>query len=414
MKHQPSARARARLKVAPAIIATGALVLASSQLGWNSAATAADHPSTAAAAPSQSGGEQLDRLVAPIALYPDQLLAEILAAATYPTEVVEADRWVRAHSRLKGQALAEAVNAEPWDASVKAMVEFPRVLTMMSNNLSWTVSLGGAYVRDSQSVMSAIQQLRARAEQAGNLKDTPQEDVTNEGETIVIEPSNPDVLYAPEYDPWLVYGEPMALYPGWLSDPLFIGGTGIYFGVGATIGTFGGFGWGWDRWRPDWHGHDVLFHHHPYAPHGLAWVHDRPGGFGHPEGIGRPGGFGRGPEGFGHPAAFGHPGEIVHGVGFSGGFHPDTFPHGPTPGFAGDRFAAPGGFAHAAAPDRFAPGGRAAFGGFRGATSGGFHGGGAHFGGPHFGGPHFGGAHFGGAHFGGAHFGGAHGGGGHR
>jgi hypothetical protein len=388
MNHQPSAWARAKLKVAPAIIAAGSLALASSQLGWNSVATAADYPSTAVAAPSQSGVEQLDQLVAPIALYPDQLVAEILAAATYPTEIVEADRWVRAHSLLKGQALAAAVNAEPWDGSVKAMVEFPRVLTMMNSNLSWTVSLGGAYVRDSQSVMSAIQQMRARAEQAGNLKDTPQEDVTNEGQTIMIEPSNPDVLYVPAYDPWLVYGESMALYPDWLSDPLFIGGTGIYLGVGTAIGISGGFGWGWDDWRLDWHGHDVLFDHQPYAPHGLARVHDRPGSFGHAEAIGRQGEFGHGLEGFGNPAAFGHMGEINHGVGVSGGFRPDTFPHGPAAGFAGDRFAAAGGFAHSAAPARFATGGRAAFGGFRGGRSGGFHGGGAHFGGAHGGGGH--------------------------
>jgi Protein of unknown function (DUF3300) len=388
MHHRPSASDRARLKIASAMIATGALALASSQLGWHSAAAAADYPPTAVAAPSQSGAGKLDRLVAPIALYPDQLVAEILAAATYPTEVVEADRWVRAHSRMTRQAAAEVVNAEPWDGSVKAMVEFPQVLRMMSSNLSWTVALGGAYVRDSQSVMSAIQQMRARAEQAGNLKDTPQEDVANEGQTIVIEPSDPDVLYVPDYDPCLVYGEPMALYPGWVSDPLFIGGTGIYFGVGTAIGIFGGFGWGWDHWRPDWHGHDVLFDHHPYAPHGLAWVHHRPGSFGHAAAIGGPGEFGHGPEGFGHPATFGHPGELSHGVGFSGGFHPDTFAHVPTPGFAGDRFAAAGGFAHFPAPERFGAGARAAFGGFRGAPAGGFRAGGAHFGGAHGGGGH--------------------------
>jgi hypothetical protein len=390
MNHVPSARTRARVRVAPAIIAAGSLVLGCSQLGRNAEATAADYLPTEVAAPSQSGVEQLDQLVAPIALYPDQLVAEILAAATYPTEVVEADRWMQTHSRLKGHALAGAVNAEPWDGSVKAMVQFPQVLAMMDKDLSWTVSLGGAYVRDSQSVMSAIQQLRARAERAGNLESTPREDVTNEGQTIVIEPSDPEVVYVPDYDPWLVYGEPIVLYPDWMPIPgLFVGGTGIYFGFGTAIGIFGGFGWGWNHWRPAWHGHGVYFNHHPYAPpHGLAGVHDRPAGFGHPGAIGRQGEFGHGAVGFGQPGAFGRPGEFSHGVGFTGGVHPETFPHGLTPGFAGDRFSTAGGFAHAAVPARFAGGARAGFGGFHGARGVGFHGGVAHFGGTHGGGGH--------------------------
>jgi hypothetical protein len=183
----------------------------------------------------------------------------------------------------------------------------------------------------------------------------------------------------------------MVFYPGWVPMPgLFIGGTGIYFGIGTPILAFGGFGWGWNHWRPDWHGHGVSFDHHPFAPHGLAWAHDRPGGFAHSGEFGRPGEFGRGPGGFGHPAGFGHPGELTHGVGFTGGFHPDAFSHQPAAGFAG------GGFARAPAPVRFAVGGHAGFTGFHG------------------GGVHFGGAHFGGAHFSGAHFSGAHGGGGRR
>jgi Protein of unknown function (DUF3300) len=300
-----------------------------------------------AAPATPSAVEQVDQLVAPIALYPDPLVAQILAAATYPIQIVEADRWMQAHARLKGRALAAAVNAEPWDGSVKAMLEFPQVLSMMDKNLSWTSSLGEAYVHDSQSVMSAIQQMRLRAERAGNLESNPQENVTNQGQVIVIEPSDPEVVYVPDYDPWLVYGEPLVLYPDWTPVPgLFIGGPGIYFGIGIPVWGFGGFGWGWNHWGADWHGHGVFFHHHRYVSRGLAWNSRRR-------------------ESFGHVGA----GEFSHGVGFSGG-------------------ALGGQFTRGAAPARFAVGRGAGFGGFHGARLGGFHGGGAGFRGMHGGGSH--------------------------
>src|ERR1700680_338006 len=123
----------------------------------------------------QQSPEELDQLVAPIALYPDALVAQILAAATYPTEVVEVDRWMQQHPDLKGDTLAQAADAQSWDPSVKALTQFPSVLGMMDRNLAWTSSLGDAYVNGQQNVLDAVQVMRQRAQQAGNLKSTQQE-----------------------------------------------------------------------------------------------------------------------------------------------------------------------------------------------------------------------------------------------
>jgi len=360
MNHRTAPPARTRLSSTLPLIISGILALASVQSAGAAPATAADYPSTDVAAPLSV--DQLDQLIAPIALYPDELVAEVLAAATYPTEVVEADRWMAAHAQLQGNALADAVNAQPWADSVKALAQFPSVLAMMDKNLSWTASLGGAYMRDSQSVMNAVQQMRARAEQAGNLKSTPQESVTNDGQTIVIEPSDPGVVYVPEYDPWLAYGDPVVLYPDWIPIPgLFIDEPGLFFGFGIGIGVFGDFGWGWDHWRPDWHHHGVYFDHRPYISHGLTFEHHTPEAFGHV------GGFGRAGE-FAHAGGFAHAGTFDHAAGFGGGFH--------SGGFAAPGGARSGGFGSARA-------GRFQVGGFHG---GGFHGGGFHGGGFHGGG----------------------------
>src|SRR5438876_7661452 len=138
---------------------------------------------------------ELQQLVAPIALYPDALVAQILAAATYPEQIVEADRWMQQHGGLSGQQLAEEVDKEAWDPSVKALTAFPSVLANMDKNLSWTSSLGDAYVNHEPDVMSAIQDMRRRAQAAGNLKTTSQTKVTQEGQTIVVEPARPEVVY---------------------------------------------------------------------------------------------------------------------------------------------------------------------------------------------------------------------------
>src|SRR5271167_1796978 len=226
-------------------------------------------PATAiSAAVPQESTQQLDQLVAPIALYPDPLVAQILAAATHPTQIVEADRWLQQHPDLKGDALAAAVDTQSWDPGVKALTQFPGLLEMMDKNLSWTSSLGEAYVNAPQNVFEAIQVMRRRAQQAGNLKSTQQESVNNDGDTIVIEPADPQVVYVPEYDPWLVYGDPLAYYPDWIGVPgFYFDGPGMAFGVGIGIGLFGGFGWGWHSWGTDWHGHGLVHGNHPYVPH---------------------------------------------------------------------------------------------------------------------------------------------------
>jgi Protein of unknown function (DUF3300) len=223
-------------------------------------------PGDAPAPYTQQSPEELQQLVAPIALYPDQLVAQILAASTFPEQVVEADRWVQANPGLKGAALAQAADQQPWDSSVKALTAFPAVLGNMDKNLSWTSSLGDAYYNQQQNVMDAVQAMRQRASQAGNLKSTPQQAVTDQDSTISIEPTATDVVYVPAYDPWLVYGTPIVAWPGWYPYPgIWFGGPYLSFGVGFGIGFFGGFGWGWNHWGFDWHNHAMLYDHRPYV-----------------------------------------------------------------------------------------------------------------------------------------------------
>ncbi len=214
---------------------------------------------------TQQTPEQLQQLVAPIALYPDSLVAQILAASTFPEQVVEADRWVQAHPDLKGDALGQAVDQQPWDPSVKALTAFPSVLGNMDKNLSWTSSLGDAYYNQQQDVMDAVQVMRQRAQEAGNLQTTPQQTVTDEGSTIIIEPASPEVVYVPAYDPWLVYGGPIVAWPGWYPYPgIWYGGPYLSFGVGFGIGFYGGYGWGWHHWGSDWHHRSVTYDHDRY------------------------------------------------------------------------------------------------------------------------------------------------------
>src|SRR5712671_3061751 len=218
-----------------------------------------------ASPPVQHSPQELQQLVAPIALYPDALVAQILAASTYPTEIVEADRWMQNHSNLKGEELAKEVDKQPWDPSVKALTQFPSVLENMDKNLSWTSSLGDAYANQQQEVMDAVQTMRQQARKAGQLNSNAQENVTTQGNTIVIEPANPDEVYVPAYDPWLVYGYPIVAYPGWYPEPgIFYDGPGLFFGAGFGIGLFGGFGWGWNHWGYDWHNHRTIYNHNTY------------------------------------------------------------------------------------------------------------------------------------------------------
>src|SRR6202161_29293 len=236
--------------------------------------------------------EQLQQLVAPIALYPDGLVAQILAAATYPDEIVEAEKWMQKHKTLTGEKLGKEVNKQHWDDSVKALTQFPAVLANMNQNLAWTSELGDAYVNQQQEVTQAVQTMRQKAKQPGNLKTTPQENVTTQSQTIVIQPAAPDVVYVPQYDPWLVYGYPLAAFPGWYPYPgLFLGGLGIGFGLGFGVGLFGGFGWGWHNWGYNWRGGGgAVFNHNTYISHSTSIVNRNnfhAGG----AGFGRQGGF---------------------------------------------------------------------------------------------------------------------------
>jgi hypothetical protein len=214
---------------------------------------------------SRNTPDQLQQLVAPIALYPDSLVAQILAASTFPEQVVEADRWLQAHSDLKGDALGQAVDSQPWDPSVKALTAFPSVLGNMDKNLSWTSSLGDAYYNQQPAVMDAVQAMRQRAQAAGNLRTTPQQTVDEQGSTIVIQPASTDVVYVPAYDPWLVYGDPLVAWPGWYAYPgIWYGGPYLAFGVGIGIGFVGAFGWGWGQWGFDWRNRYAVYNHDRY------------------------------------------------------------------------------------------------------------------------------------------------------
>src|SRR3954452_20854104 len=222
--------------------------------------------STAAPEPQPLKPEEIEQVVAGIALYPDSLIAQILMASTYPLEVVQAERWAKANTSLKDNALAEALNKQPWDASVKSLVNFPQVLTMMSEKLDWTQKLGDAFIADQKSVLDAIQRLRGKAQASGNLKTTTEQTVNVQNvaatatqpaaQVIVIESSKPDVVYVPTYNPTVVYGGwPYPSYPPYsYYPPGYVAGTALVsFGVGMAVGAAWGNAWG----NCNWGGGDV-------------------------------------------------------------------------------------------------------------------------------------------------------------
>jgi len=214
---------------------------------------------------AQQTPDQLQQLVAPIALYPDSLVAQILAASTFPEQVVEADRWLQAHPDLKGDALGQAIDPQPWDPSVKALTGFPSVLGNMDKNLGWTSSLGDAFYNQQQDVMEAVQVMRQRAQAAGNLRSTSQQTVDDQDSAITIQPTSTEVVYVPAYDPWLVYGDPLAPWPGWYPYPgIWFGGPYLAFGIGFDIGFVGAFGWGWGQWGFDWRHRYPIYNHDRY------------------------------------------------------------------------------------------------------------------------------------------------------
>ena len=322
---------------------------------------------------------QLQQLVAPIALYPDALVAQIMAGATYPDQVVEADRWLQQSPDLKGEQLGQEVDKQPWDPSIKALTEFRSVLGNMDKNLSWTSSLGDAYVNQPQDVMNAVQVMRQRAKDAGNLNATSQEKVSQQGTTIVVEPVDPQTVYVPEYDPWLVYGTPVGVWPGWYWYPgLYWTSPGIGFGLGFGVGFFGGFGWGWHHWDSDWRHHDIRFDHHHFETHSRTF-------FNHEAFNRGRGGFDYRRPDFGHGlAGLNHGNQTFHG-----GPERVPTPHGsPSIGHqSGLHSGAFSGFDHGGAVRGMSSRGQSSLGGgFHGGgfhSGGGFHGGGGHGGGGH-------------------------------
>lgn len=196
--------------------------------------------------------EEVEQLVAPIALYPDDLVAQILMASTYPLEIVEAARWQRANSNLKGNQLTSALEKQTWDPSVKSLVNFPSVLAMMNEKLDWTQKLGDAFLAQQKDVMNAVQKLRARAQAQGNLKTTKEQKVVVQEQTIVIQPANPQVIYVPTYNPTIVYGAwPYPAYPPYYYyPPGYVAGTAAFsFAAGVAVGAAWGYAWGGCNWN---------------------------------------------------------------------------------------------------------------------------------------------------------------------
>ena len=230
----------------------------------------AGQPAEGAAPPAAPQGEksfnqeELDQILAPIALYPDALLAQILMASTYPLEIVEAARWSKANPNVKDKALEDAMQQQPWDPSVKSLTAFPQVLTMMNDKLDWTQKLGDAFLAQQQDVMATVQGLRLKAHEQGNLKDTPEQKVIVEKETketiIKIEPADPQVVYVPTYNTTVVYGTwPYPAYPPYYYyPPGYVAGTAFWsFAAGVAVGSAL---WGNCNWR----GNNVYINHNNY------------------------------------------------------------------------------------------------------------------------------------------------------
>lgn len=243
--------------------------------------------------------QQLDDLVAPIALYPDPLIGQVLAASTYPVELVEAQQWLKTVGNLNGQALMDAARQQNWDPSVQALVAMPDVMNLLTQDIRWTTDLGNAFLAQQGDVMSAVQRMRQRAQANGQLQSNAQQTVstdTDNGQSAIqIEPANPQVIYVPTYDPYYVYG--------WGAYPPLYYPDGYFFDSGVDIGFyFGGWGgwgyggWGWG-WRPNWFGRNIyinsgFFSRYGYRYNGFGggrnvWAHD-PGhrwGAGYPAGV---------------------------------------------------------------------------------------------------------------------------------
>jgi hypothetical protein len=333
-----------------------------------SASTSQDSSSTTSSAPAEAleTSDQLDALVAPIALYPDALVAQVLAAATLADEVAYAEDWLRQNSSLTGTALTDAVNQQSWDPSVKALTQFPSVLNDLAKNLSWTSSLGQAYVNQQSDVMTAVQVMRAKAQTAGTLQSSSQIKVVQQSpSTIVIQPANPNVVYVPQYNPTVVYGTPYVV-PAY-TPPVAVATAGVSFAAGVAVGAVigggggfvgggfvgGGFGWGWGSWGCNWGGGGggVSYNNNTYINKTIInrttnnYNNNRPGGPNNPNGghyVAHAGGATGsenhawyGNNGTYHPDGNYKSGTDTH-YGPNGGYHPNGY-FGPDGGWHNDK-----------------------------------------------------------------------------
>ena len=214
-------------------------------------------PASGQAAPAEPAAripaEQLDSLVAPIALYPDPMLSQTLVASTYPLEIIQLQQWLEKNKGLKDKALADAVKKQDWDPSIQAMAALPEVVKQMSENIKWTTDLGNAFLAQQGDVMDAVQRMRKKANDSGNLKSSEQQKVETKvvesKQVIVIEQANPQVVYVPTYNPTVVYGAPVYPYPPIAYPPVgyYAAGMAISFGVGMAMGAAWGGGWGYNN-----------------------------------------------------------------------------------------------------------------------------------------------------------------------
>ena len=209
-------------------------------------------PSTSSAGQAvKIPADQLDSLVAPIALYPDPLLAQVLAASTYPLEIIKLQRWLAQNSTLKDKQLADAVAKQPWDASVQALAALPEVVKRLGDDIGWTADLGNAFLAQQADLMDAVQRMRKKAQEKGTLKTTEQQKVettvVENKSVVVIEQANPQVVYVPSYDPVVVWGPAVYPYPPIYYPPAgyYAAGMALSFGVGVMMGAFWSGGWGW-------------------------------------------------------------------------------------------------------------------------------------------------------------------------
>ena len=364
---------------------------------------------------------ELAQMLAPIALYPDALLAQILVAAAFPDQVAEADTWLKANPDLKGDALNGALDKMNWDLSVKALVPFPQVLAMMVEQTAWTQKLGEAFTAQESDVIAAVQKLRSQAYAAGNLKSSAEQKVVVKGDTYEVEPTNPEEVYVPRYDPAVVYGSwgypaypPFAYYPVWPGVGIGIG-LGV-FGFWGGIGVGPAWGWGWGSWN--WGGRSMNVNVNRNIN-----INSRNGNFNRnfrttnarsvagrgAAGVGRGGAGGTG----GRPSAASFERGLRSGGSRGAAGNVSRSGSRGTGGRStgnvsrsGSRSGGSRSGASRGSASRSGGGSRSA-----GATRGGSRGGGGHGGGGHGGGGHGGGGHGGGGHGGGGHGGGGHGGG---